>query len=348
METPTATAPAAETTEIAHYGSSALSQIDLPKEIEQEVRDLIRVTKLTDYQAMEVFESFRAGFEPFLAVRNEAMAIIVTDASQTELIGLAKSYDQILMEADQQLTAIHKVKKEEPLRISQMIDGSRRIPSNAIAKVRAHLKQQIDFAKIQRDKEIALVATARRERLAEYNAQDSIIVGLGTIEEEQFELILAGAKAKFEQDKHDAANAAAENERLRVENERLRREREEADRLAAEERRKAEYERMEKERVEAEARRIENERLAAERAEADRIEAEKAAEAAKVRAAELAPDKDKLFAYAMELQNVAAPTLSTDEANAILRQFNSKFTALLMDLGYSTHAAPATDKDCPF
>lgn len=347
METQTGATIAPETTDIAAYGSTALAA-NLPPDIEREVRDLIRMTKLNNHQAMEVFESFRTGFQPFLEVRNEALSILVTDASQTELINLAKSYDEILMKADQELTAIHKVKKEEPLRISQMIDGSRRIPSNAIAKVRDHLKQQIQFAKIQRDKEIALVATARRERLAEYNAQDTIIEGLGTIDESEFELILAGAKAKFEQDAKDAHAAAIENERLRVENERLQRERDEAERIAAEERRKAEFERMEKERAEAEARRIENERLAAERAEADRIAAEKAAEERKQREKELAPDKDKLFAYAMELRNVSAPTLSTDEANAILRQFDIKFTALLTDLGYSTHAAPATDSDCPF
>lgn len=351
--------------------------INLPADIEREVRDLIRVTKLSTDQALAVFESFRSGFQPFLEVRNEALAVVVTDASQTELIKLARNYDEILMKADQELTAIHKVKKEEPLRISQMIDGSRRIPSNAIGKVRAHLKQQFDFVKIQQEKAIAEVVTARRARLAEYNAEHTVIIGLGTMDDEQFELILAGAKAKHEEETvmREAARGAAK--RLERVNQ--------ISRLgfaydglnyvydgdvvlsagfldsagdAAFDQSLSEYGQIisarkavkaEEERIAAEQYVIDKENARIAQEQLDELNRQKAEKARAEAALRLAPDKDKLVAYFKGVHDAAQPIpeLESVEAKALAQRFFDSLAELV-----NRHATEADKlggfEPCPF
>jgi hypothetical protein len=208
------------TTSIVASSDVSMTLRELPPEIERQVQDLIKSTKVGETQGLAVLEKFAVGFEPFLRLKAEAESIVVTDASQTHLIARAKEIDKELIEADKMLTEIHKEQKEFYLRPGQMVDGCRRIPSNAIAKVRTHLQQQFDYVRNIERARIDAIAQARRAQLEEYGNTGGI-VGLGTMDDEQFGLILAGAKAKFEEDQQSAENARIENERLRRENERL-------------------------------------------------------------------------------------------------------------------------------
>lgn len=206
----------------------------LPPEIERQVRELIKATKVGETQGLAVLEKFAVGFEPFLRLKAEAESIVVTDASQTHLIARAKEIDKELIEADKMLSEIHKEQKEFYLRPGQMVDGCRRIPSQAIGKVRNHLEAQFNFVRNIELARINEIAKSRREQLEAYN-HTGAVVGLGTITDEQFAVYLAGAKAKFEEDQQSAENARIENERLRKENERL--QAENAVKKAAEDRR---------------------------------------------------------------------------------------------------------------
>ena len=209
------------TTSIVASGDVSMTLRELPPEIERQVQDLIKATKVGETQGLAVLEKFAVGFEPFLRLKAEAESIVVTDASQTHLIARAKEIDKELIEADKMLTEIHKEQKEFYLRPGQMGDSCQRIPSNTIAKVRTHLQQQFDYVRNIEKARIEQTAQARRSQLAEFNAGDASITGLGTITDEQFAVYLAGAKAKFEEDQQSAENARIENERLRKENERL-------------------------------------------------------------------------------------------------------------------------------
>lgn len=192
----------------------------LPPEIERQVHDLIKATKVGETQGLAVLEKFAVGFEPFLRLKAEAEAIVVTDASQKDLIDRAWQIDKELLEADKTLTEIHKEQKEFYLRPGQMVDGCRRIPSNAIAAVRAHLKQQFDFVRNAEAARLKQIEDGRKAQLAEFGSE-GFVPNLDKMDDETFALVLAGAKAKFEEDQRSAANAQIENERLRKENERL-------------------------------------------------------------------------------------------------------------------------------
>lgn len=310
----------------------------LPPEIDSDVRRLIVQTKLSDEQAAKVLAKFSRGFEPFLRLKDEALSIVVTDASQAESIARAREIDAELMNACREIEAVHKTEKEFWLRGGQMVDGCKRIPTNAIAVVREHLKKQFDYVRRVETERIERIASERRARISAYTGAEEVFPGLGAMSEPEFELILAGAKAEFEA-KIEADRL--ERERLallQAENERLARERDEADRRAA-------AERQERERVEAENRRLEGER----QAEIDRIAREKADAESRRQAAErsklLAPDRDKLLALVAELRAVRPPAVSTPEAQMRLDNFSRAFTSAVDNL---ETAANELESDCPF
>jgi len=117
------------------------------------------------------------------------------------------------------------------------------------------------------------------------------------------ERVKVAAKAKVEQDKADAI-AKAEREKL------------EAEKAVIEEVARKEREAAEKIKADAEAKQREIERI-----EAEKIQAQKAKEleeAKAQKALELAPDKDKLIAFAKQLDSLDLPQLKTKESQKIV------------------------------
>lgn len=181
----------------------------------------------------------------------------------------------------------------------------------------------------------------------------------------------AERKAEQERIEREKAETE-ERERVRQENERLKAEAAEREKQIAAERaeaaKRAESERIERERIEAEARaeaeaerketekkaRIEREKLeaarkeaeakaAAERSERERIEAEirdKAErEAAELRAkaeaerkAKAAPDREKLIAFAENLNALVYPTTSTEEAGNLINRVREAIGKIAVSL----------------
>lgn len=326
-----------ETSAIATAQDMALMSA-LPPDIEHQVKALIKTTKLDDVQAETVLSKFAAGFEPFLRLRAEAESIVVTDASQTDLIARAKEIDQELLAATQTLEKVHKTEKEFWLRGGQMVDGCKRIPTNAIAETRDHLKKQFDYV---RNIEIARLNERESLRLAQIAEFGGLPQGVSvrTMSDEQFALTLAGAKAEFER---KAEEDRLERERLAVlkeENERLTRERDEAER-------KATAERLERERIEGERLRLEREK----QAEIDRVAREKAEDerqiAAREEAARLAPDKEKLIHLGERIHAITLDMPDVDpKFDSLLEDVRRHLTAAF---GMITVEAHKIEKDCPF
>lgn len=138
---------------------------------------------------------------------------------------------------------------------------------------------------------------------------------LGEITKEEWEKIIADAKASKEKEE-------AEQERIRVENEKLEREKKIAeDNLKKE--REALEERLRKEKEESE-KRLREEREAREKAEAkvqeqkDKERREKEAQEKAAKKQALAPDKDKLLILAREIKNMQVPEVRSGEAAAII------------------------------
>lgn len=310
------------------YESASSALAALPDNIGDEIRSLIRQTKISDGQAVKVMECFAADFEPFLAIKAEAESIVVTDPSQTDLIARAKDIDKLLSQVDKSLTERHKIEKEPLLRPAQLLDGIRRTYSNAVNKVRGHLKAQATYVERLEKERIEKIVAERRAKLAEFEAADMVIVGLGTITEEQFGIYLAGAKSQFETRKEQerieaeqrAINAEA-NEKLRQENERIAAEKAESDRKARDA-----------------------------QAELDRIAREKADEEKRIADAEkakmLAPDKEKLLLFVTEMRAIKLPTVSSPEAQTRLDYFQRAFESNIANLEIA--ANELVSDDVPF
>lgn len=280
-------------------------------------------------------------------VAERARAIVVTDESQTALMQQARELRLKFRSERVRIDKVRQAIKEPYLRKTQVIDGVARLLRRMFEDVEEHLQLQEDFAKIREKQRTDALAAERREQLAVYGHAGDVD-GLGSIPEANFELILAGAKARFKEAEAEKARLAREEEeRLRREkeladeNERLRREKAEADARAAAEadaRRKAEDEaRLEREAAD----RRELERLAAEEAERKRVAEEKARAAA-------APDRDKILAFGAALTAVELPAVTSPEAKAVVEMIRSRRKSFVADIATYAAELRVENEDCPF
>jgi len=244
--------------------------------------------------------------------------------------------------------------KETVLKVGRAIDGAYRLIEDTISPMEAQLEAVEKKAEREEAERKAKIRDERASLLAQYGV-GSEFYDLANMPAEAFAQLLEGSKiaheaklaaAKKSEEERIAREKAeaAERERVRVENERLkkeafeqakrmeeerakaaaveeklRREREEADKKAREE--KAALEAKARKAQEAANEQARKEREARERAEAELAKA-KAAEAARVAAEEqakqkaaLAPDREKVLAFAV--------TVSA-EANALVSQIREQ------------------------
>ena len=184
----------------------------------------------------------------------------------------------------------------------------------------------LDRVKVEHARELQMKELAEQERLAEIaRIEAAKKEEEARIKKEREELEAQQAKFREEQEVIRRENEAAQakireqQEAIAREQEKVRKEKEEAERKERERLLAIEQERIAKEREEL---RIENERLAAIEAENKRVQEQKEREEAErienERQAALAPDKDKLLAYAEALIKVPVPTMSSEATEKIM------------------------------
>jgi hypothetical protein len=288
--------------------------------------------KIEQSEVKPILEEFKVSVSLF-GISEKTRAIVVTDETQTDLMSDAR---ELRLRLKAERVRIGKVKKEikEPyLRKTQVIDGIHLIIERMFESEEQYLQDQEDFAKICEQQRSLDRAKSRSQALREYNFTGDI-PGLGNIPAANFELILAGAKAKSEQAQavedqlhREEQERDEQAEKLRLENERLRQEKEEANRLA-------EAERVERQRIEDQAR---SEREAAEQTERDRLAAEETERkrvAAEARAKELAPDREKFMEFAGQITQLEmnAPVMDTDETENAIRGFRKRLDEISMEV----------------
>lgn len=297
--------------------------------------------------------------------KKQAEAIVITDASQTAQMKIARTARLALRDIRLNADKKRKELKEDSLRYGRTVQSIYNLIEGAIAPIEKHLQEQEDFIAIQQAKKRAEIKAAREMDLQPYSRFVPFGLDLGAMSDADFDKLLNGARMQLQAEIEAAAKeeveriaaekaAAEEKERQRLENERLKKE---ADAMAREleaERKRAEAERMKRE---AEAR-AEQEKaaaaLAAERAETKRLQDEIAAKAAAeakakkeaqdnadaelraIQAAEkkanAAPDKAKLLSLAARIDAIEMPTLAADEGQRIIaqtRELLAKVTAYI-------------------
>lgn len=270
-----------------------------------------------------------------------AATIEVTDESQVTQMGQAREARLALKKVRLNTEQTRKNLKEESLRVGKAIDGMANIIKAVIVPVEEHLETLEKYAETKANERKAKRHAERIEKLSKY-VPDVSVYSLSEMSDETFENLLEisrqshatqeEARQKMEADRaREAKEKADEDERVRKENERLKLEQAEKDRKAKLEREKLEKENAAKEAArekerKAEAAKLEKEREARLKLERE-AEAERKAKEAAIKADEeakrkalLAPDKDKLLAYADQIDLLAAPAVESEDAAAIVRQ----------------------------
>lgn len=230
-----------------------------------------------------------------------ALSIVVTDASQTDIIAQARAMWLTFRSERIRIEKTRKALKEQSWAEGLLIDGIARKLTGDIEPVEKHLDDQVKFIELREAARRTKLQTDRTDELlsVEYNPAG---IDLANMHPDVYAALLSTAKSQKAD--RDQAAIDAEAERLRLEQERIEREvalaaenerlrvaqekaQKEADRKAAEQKRvQAEFDRRQAEAV-AERQRLEAEmaeKAEAARVEKERIEQEAAAEKARLEA----------------------------------------------------------------
>ena len=312
----------------------------------------LAVTGLEPESAMALRSCFEEMFSQAEKWTASARLIVVTSADQKREMKMARESRLALREIRVKAEHARKRLKEDSTRRGKAIDGIANVLKALIEPIEEHLLEQETFAdRIESSRKSAL-KSAREETLRALGADPSAFANLGETSEETWALTLDAAKdAKTARDEAakqaelvrvEAERIAAEKretarlERIKVEAERVERERlvvEESARLRAAlaERDRVAHERAEERAASDRARAAAEQETGRAREEADRAARELAAvkaeaataerdrEAAAIgarQAAALAPDREKLAAFAAVLRALEIPALTTDPGKA--------------------------------
>lgn len=282
--------------------------------------------------ARQLIAAFGAPFEEAGVILADYRTIEVTQEDQFDLMAEARSKRLALKEVRVGVEKKRKELKEDSLRTGRAIDSVARFVKEAIEPAEEYLELQEKFAEIRQAERAAAVKSERVAKLSQYTS-DLSIYNLDALDEAQFDSLLAGLKAQKEAD--EAAAKKAETERLaateaekrrqaeiEAENIRLKAEADKREKEAIVERTKLQAEADKKlaaERAIADTERQKRESLEAAQREREEFEARSKADAEETqRQALLAPDKEKLLAFASMIDLIDLPALASKDAQAVL------------------------------
>jgi hypothetical protein len=288
-----------------------------------------------------LLSSFGEDWQTARELVSTASGIEVSDESQVSEMQRAREARLALKKVRLNTELTRKSLKEQSLREGKAIDGMANIIKAVIVPVEEHLETLEKFAETKAAERKAARHAERIEQLSKY-VPDVSIYSLADMSDETFQNLLELSRQAFASQKEaerqmeidrdkEKAEKEAEDERIRKENERLKAEQAEKDKKATAERVKLQKENEAKEAErkkerEAEAKKLDEERAARKKLEDER-EAERKAKEATAKADEerkrkalLAPDKEKLLAYANQIDLLPSPPTSSEDAAALVRQ----------------------------
>lgn len=293
-------------------------------ESKNQIVSVLNSAGLTQSGSDELINAFGPHFEAVMGLVEKSSRIVVTDPSQVTEIMQARDARLAIRRVRIASEATRKELKEDSLRRGKAIDNVAKVVSVVAESEEERLENMEKIAARIEHERKTKVKAEREAAIAKY-LTDTTGYDFYAMTQPVFDSLLESSRlahaARIEAEQKAATERAdairkqeEENARIRAENERLRQEREaaKAEREAMEAKAKAEREaaaaafekeRKAREELEAKARR---EREAAEAAEREA--------AAKARAAELAPDREKILAFASVLRGLTVPSVSSPKA----------------------------------
>ncbi|MFA6989752.1 MAG: hypothetical protein WC197_06765, partial [Candidatus Gastranaerophilaceae bacterium] len=306
-----------------------------------ELIKIVEENQLEKTQGQIILDRFSKFLEEATQWEVKAKTLVITDISQIEEMKEAREARLALKNIRVNAENVRKELKEKSLRESRAIDGVANVIKALIIPIEEYLEKQEKFIENAEQAKKDKVNAERELELSKYVA-DISMYNYKEMSDEVFANLLLTVKKiwdteqeaikKAEQNKIEAEKKErAEQERIRIENERLKKEAEvrekELEKERAEQKKKLEAEQL-KSKKEAEAREKIEKELKAKKDEEERLKKENEVKAQKEKLdkleaekkAELAPDKDKLKKYAIELGCLEVPQLQSKEAKDILKQ----------------------------
>lgn len=314
---------------------------------------IINESNLPQTEAKAVLEGFQKYFDEVSWYEKRAREIIVSDETQIELMQEARKLRLELQKIRGNVEEKRKKGKEKIVREGKAIDGIANIIKAIIVPIEEHLKNQEKYKETIEKERKEEINNQRIIKLSHY-VENVELYQLKEMSEEAFEKLLKTSVVAFNAQKEAELKAIQEKEeqekqlqeereRIRIENIKLKKEQEEQGKKLTEERKNQEKERLiqeakykklqeekEKQLQEEQEKReqeslIQEAKLKKEQEEREKIEAkikaeQKAKEVEKVREAEqkrkelLAPDKQKLLAFAVVIDKIEFPNMANREA----------------------------------
>lgn len=314
-------------------GNGGAISMGFPKEVDT----LIVKASLTPEQTKHLLAKFRDLFSMTAKVRNELATVVVTGPEDTLAIAKAKELHTVIR--DERLNAEKKKKiiKEPYLRPSQLIDGVFRIWMNEVTPLEQEAKYKAEYVENLEKERKGQLAKERIEKLRLFDAGDTAL-DLGEIDDATFEMLYQGAVSKYndrkaeeqrlaDEQKKREQEYAAERQRLKEENDRLAKQNADEAARNAELQKIADEEKQKREAIEAENKRKEEARIAEEQRLAAIEEAKR-----------LAPDREKLIAFADEMRNLKYPELESEKAKRFLEIFSDAMMTAINELAKNANS----------
>lgn len=275
-----------------------------------ELITVIGNSELEENKLKNLLDKFSTFFDQANDFESRAREIVVTDESQKDMMSEARTMRLDLKDIRVKTEKTRKELKEQSLREGKAIDGIANIIKAVVVPIEEHLERQEKFIENIENMTKDKVHQERIDKLSEY-VEDVVVYNLREMSDEGFDQLLETSRAaiqaqrdaekKAEDDRvaKDRANAE-EKERMRLENERLKNE--------------AEMAEVERKKVEDEKIKAENELKASKELERKKTEEKEREE----KEARLAPDKEKLLAFADKIKSVECPTNLSMKAQSIV------------------------------
>ncbi len=280
--------------------------VEQPNEIVQ----VIESTGLEVPKAKILKDIFGTFYDKAKEWEAQAKTLVVTDASQTDKMALARDARLAIREVRIAAEKARKSAKEESLKEGKAIDKIGNFIKDLIEPIEAHLDEQEHFVERQKEARKDVLEKDRTAKLSPF-VQDLTVYDLREMTDQAFDQLLqgfvAGAEAKKKADKEAADKAEAdriEAKRIKDENDKLKEENHLKD---------LEIQKQKDEEI-ARKKKADDDEKARLKAEADK----KAEEDEAKRKAESAPDREKLAAFADSLESTNYPQgLSADGQKVI-------------------------------
>jgi len=292
-------------------------------EKQNELEIVIKESGLEISQSTDILKKFNIFFEQAKEWEVKAKFLVVKNENDIEIMSQAREARLALKKIRTEAENVRKNIKENYVRTGKAIDGVANVIKALIIPIEEHLEKQEKFIELLKEEKAKTIKAERISKLLAYIPEENIgMYNLDVMNDEVFDNLLASIKKDFEEKAEkerlieeeklkEIEEQKKKDEEMRIENAKMKKEKEIEDIRIVEEKKHREVEDKEKEEAhQKELQKIADELKKKEDDEKTRIAEEKRVEeekAEKERQSKLAPEKDKLTAYAERIRLIESP-----------------------------------------